>query len=133
MARAACVMGLRHAMVGIMDLPQRIREAREAAGLSREKLGELLGYQPDPHGGCPTLSRWESGKRTPTLPQLARLATTLGRAIEFTVDGARCRISPEIPEVRRRFIDHDVDVMVEPDTRNETRKSRKAGREKTTP
>jgi len=50
---------------------QRIRAAREAAGLSRVKLARPLGCDPD------TLANWEAGRTAPTTTDLVALATAL--------------------------------------------------------
>ena len=55
----------------------KIREAREAAGLSVEKLAELA--RTDPGG----LSRIENGKRVPNVTTLGKLAQALGRNPDF--------------------------------------------------
>lgn len=57
-------------------LPQwavRIREAREAAGLSQEGLGEKLGYA----SGQSAVTRWESGISPPDLAVFIRLGEAL--------------------------------------------------------
>jgi len=56
--------------------PNRIREYRLRAGLSQKRLGELLGK-----GRC-LVSLWERGRRLPSLPNVFRLAKTLGTLSE---------------------------------------------------
>jgi len=56
--------------------PNRIREYRLRAGFSQKRLGELLGK-----GRC-LVSLWERGRRLPSLPNVFRLAKTLGTLSE---------------------------------------------------
>lgn len=51
----------------------KIREARETAGLSVQKLAELA--RTDPGG----LSRIENGKRVPNVTTLGKLSVALGK------------------------------------------------------
>lgn len=57
---------------GSAALPARLRAAREAAGLSRRRLGDRL----DVDGQ--TIYRWECGARTPNIDMLRRVAAALG-------------------------------------------------------
>ncbi|MGC2853930.1 XRE family transcriptional regulator [Novispirillum sp. DQ9] len=52
-----------------MDLPERIRHAREKAGLNQSALGEAIGVE-----SHAAVSRYESGKREPTVAQLIKIA-----------------------------------------------------------
>jgi transcriptional regulator with XRE-family HTH domain len=56
--------------------PNRIREHREAAGLSQRKLGRLAGV------GRATIQRAEHGTHLPTAGTLAALALALGLPVE---------------------------------------------------
>ena len=53
-------------------LGERIRAARQAAGLSQEKLAERLGLT------RPAVTKWESGQSAPSTENLLRLAEVLG-------------------------------------------------------
>lgn len=76
-----------------MDIGTRIREHREAAGMSQTKLA----------GTCfvsrQTLSNWERNKTLPDIESLRRMAA----AFETTVDGL---IGDDVPEIVER-IDED--------------------------
>ena len=54
------------------ELAGRIRELRKKAGLSQERLGQLVGV------ALQTVFRWESGERAPRAPEIRRLASALG-------------------------------------------------------
>ena len=54
-----------------LEIGDRIREARHAAGLTQIRLGELIGRD---HR---TVHRWEYAKRIPTLEDLLVLADAL--------------------------------------------------------
>ncbi len=58
-----------------------LRAAREARGWSQYRLAHHIGVDES------TVSRWESGNRTPTLPMLYRIAEVLG-----------CRAADLVPE-----------------------------------
>lgn len=51
---------------------ERIRQARERAGLSQKQIAEALGIDQS------AVSFWETGKSEPTLHNLRRLADILG-------------------------------------------------------
>lgn len=55
---------------------ERFQSAREAAGLSREKLGSELGKSGR------TVERWERGEGEPGVADLAQLARVLGAGQE---------------------------------------------------
>ena len=54
----------------------RIKDLREAKGLTQEALGALLGVNQS------TIASWESGKKSPTLPNLVRMADYLGVTLD---------------------------------------------------
>lgn len=58
-----------------------LRSAREARGWSQYRLADYLLVDES------TVSRWESGSRTPTLPMLYRIADVLG-----------CRVAELLPD-----------------------------------
>jgi transcriptional regulator with XRE-family HTH domain len=58
----------------------RIRAERQAAGYSQTRLGELTGIQ------RPIITRLESGKHTPTLETLDRVAVALGVSLATLVE-----------------------------------------------
>jgi len=55
----------------------RIKEAREAAGLTQTALADLLGQ------GERTVQAWERNERTPRLPALTLLAAKLDRPVSW--------------------------------------------------
>ncbi len=60
-------------------LPRRLREAREAAGLTQEGLAILAHIG----GGGHAISHFEGGRRSPSIWHLAALATALGRSTDW--------------------------------------------------
>ena len=54
----------------------RIKELREAAGMSQRELGERIGIS------GPTVAMWESGENRPSLTNLEKLADVLGVSID---------------------------------------------------
>ena len=54
----------------------RIKELREAAGMSQRELGERIGIS------GPAVSMWESGENRPSLTNLEKLADVLGVSID---------------------------------------------------
>lgn len=54
----------------------RLKEVREAAGLTQVSLGEIVGVEQH------TISQWESGHRTPRADKLPLLAKVLGCTID---------------------------------------------------
>ncbi len=72
-------------MVTRMDFQEvgrRIREAREAMGLSLRDFGPLLGYS---YG---TVQGWEKGRRHIGIGDLEKVARVTGRDLTFFLEGA---------------------------------------------
>ena len=69
-----------------MDVGARIREAREAAGLSRARLGAMTGIAES------TIEAWELRGVDPGTMKTARIAAALGVSIVVLV--------PDLSEVR---------------------------------
>jgi transcriptional regulator with XRE-family HTH domain len=69
-----------------MTLPDQIRAARQALGLSQQALADALG-SPSIQA---SIARWERGERTPDPATLGRLAVALGTVLshEERIDGA---------------------------------------------
>lgn len=64
------------------DLPivqERLRLARQRAGLSQDALADRTGLYPS------ELSQMEMGRRLPTVPQLRQLALALGVSTDYLV------------------------------------------------
>ena len=60
----------------------RIRELRQARGLTQRQLAELVGMS------IPTVCQWEIGLRTPQTRMLPRIARALGCTIDQLYDPA---------------------------------------------
>ncbi len=54
----------------------RIKDLREAKGLTQEQLAQLLGVTQG------TIAHWESGARTPTLMNMVKIADVLGVSLD---------------------------------------------------
>jgi len=61
--------------------PNAIREYRLRAGLTQKRLGELIGRSRR------VISKWECGRIVPRLPDVFRLAKTLGTLAEALYHG----------------------------------------------
>lgn len=55
-----------------MSLADRIRQAREAAGLNQSDLARRLGVKPQ------SVNQWERGKTRPGMRRLEKIASVLG-------------------------------------------------------
>ena len=63
-------------------LGERIRAARQAAGLSQEKLAERLGLTRQ------AVTKWETGQSAPSTENLLRLAEVLGVPVTALLDAS---------------------------------------------
>lgn len=63
----------------LLTIPERIRAARQAKGLTQRKLGELLGYSKA--SSERTVQRWEAGQYVP-IEKIRALAAILGLTID---------------------------------------------------
>lgn len=77
-----------------MSLGSRIKERRNALGLTQQQLAEALGLTPQ------HISVIEQDKRVPSLPSLARIAEELGVSIDFLVAGKVGVITDTIPAIK---------------------------------
>jgi len=66
-----------------MTLGGRIREAREACGLTQLAVAYQLGVTPQ------TVANWETGRTSPALPVLARIARQLNTTMVALMEGLR--------------------------------------------
>ena len=64
-----------------MELKDRIAQARRAAGLSQEQLGEQLGVSRQ------AVSKWESGAANPDVAYLAAMCRELGVSSDWLLLG----------------------------------------------
>jgi len=62
-----------------MELGERIRQARQRAHLSQEKVAELIGVSRQ------AVTKWESGQSTPTTDNLCRLAEILETTVDLLI------------------------------------------------
>jgi transcriptional regulator with XRE-family HTH domain len=71
------------------ELGARIRELREAAGLSQAELAERLGIAQN------SLSNWERGNRQPSFADIVRVAESLAVPIsDFVVRPKQATLKP---------------------------------------
>lgn len=68
---------------------QIIRQAREAKGWTMADLARVLWPGQRARYGVPNLSKWESDRQLPSIPNLRLLAETLGIEIHQLVPAAR--------------------------------------------
>ena len=54
----------------------RIKQLREAAGMTQRELGERIGVS------GPAVAMWETGENRPTLTNLEKLADVLGVSVD---------------------------------------------------
>lgn len=62
-----------------MDLGERIKEARQRARLSQEKVAELIGVSRQ------AVTKWEAGQSAPTTDNLFKLAEVLGTTVDLLI------------------------------------------------
>jgi len=62
-------------------LPTRLRDARNAAGISQQKLGIKLGM--DPNTASARMNQYEKGKHAPDFQTAKRLADELGVPVAY--------------------------------------------------
>ena len=67
-----------------------LRELRKEKGLTQEELAEQLNVSNK------TLSRWETGKRTPDLESLLQLADHFSVSVQELIEGKRAETPPEL-------------------------------------
>lgn len=61
--------------MSVTPIPKRLKEAREAAGLSQKKLGIVAGI--DEFSASARMNQYETGKHTPDYLTLKRIAKVL--------------------------------------------------------
>lgn len=64
-----------------MSVSERLREARELAGLSQGQVAKKLGMH------RPTISEIEAGRRKVTVQEIEEFATLYGASVEWLVSG----------------------------------------------
>jgi DNA-binding XRE family transcriptional regulator len=68
------------------EFGSRLRARRRELDITQEELSERIGRSQ------PCLSQWESGRREPSLSDLANLAKCLEISTDYLVLGSRCAI-----------------------------------------
>ncbi|MDO5297764.1 MAG: helix-turn-helix transcriptional regulator [bacterium] len=80
-------------------LPQKIKEARQLAGLTQTELADKISMN-----GKLTISRYETGERCPTIKVLVDIAKATGFNVGwFFDDPPDCQLCPEDEEVLSLF------------------------------
>jgi transcriptional regulator with XRE-family HTH domain len=77
-----------------MTLGKRIKERRQALGLTQQQLAEALGVTPQ------HISVIEQDKRAPSLSSLARMAEQLGVTVDFLVAGKEGMVTSVITAIK---------------------------------
>lgn len=81
-----------------MSIGSRIREVREAKGLSQEKLAQKCGWE----NGQTRLSNYEKGKREPTIADFETIAYHTGSDPAYLAFGVR-QENPEIARILQAY------------------------------
>jgi len=82
-------------------LPERLRKARDRAGLTQDELGDLLGYDRS------AVSTWESGTRTAPSSVVRKVADALHTSVGYLsgeTDNPRRPLPDEVPIGKTRQI-----------------------------
>lgn len=66
-----------------MSISERIRSTRQTLGLTMDELAQRCGWK----GAKQRISNYESGDRTPRIPDLHKLAAALDRPVEWLTFG----------------------------------------------
>ncbi|MDR1076162.1 MAG: helix-turn-helix domain-containing protein [Xanthomonadaceae bacterium] len=74
--------------------PDRLREARNAAGLTQEQLGFAVDLTKS------SISAWENGRETPSFKLLPELRIVLNRSLDELI----CGVSPGVRTERETYI-----------------------------
>lgn len=89
-----------------MSVAERLREAREASGLSQGQVAKKLKMH------RPTISEIEAGRRKVTAEELGRFAQLYGISVEWIVGGST---EDESSDARIRMAARELSKMSEPD------------------
>lgn len=94
-------------MEGKAVFASRLREAREAIGISQKQLGILAGI--DEFGASARINQYERGKHIPDLLTAQRLAAILGVPVSYLFEpnddlAALLRIAGRLPTSRLRTL-----------------------------
>nr|WP_318300355.1 helix-turn-helix transcriptional regulator [Stenotrophomonas maltophilia] len=69
-------------MAPVRTLGRRLREARQAKGMTQAELGAVLGLE-DENSAAPRISRYERGDRMPDEETMEALAEALGLPVAY--------------------------------------------------
>lgn len=89
-----------------MSVAERLREAREASGLSQGQVAKKLKMH------RPTISEIEAGRRKVTAEELGRFAQLYGISVDWIVGGST---EDESSDARIRIAARELSKMSEPD------------------
>ncbi len=89
-----------------MSVAERLREARNAAGLSQGQVAKKLGMH------RPTISEIEAGRRKVSAAELERFAQLYGISVEWIVSGST---GDDSSDARIRMAARELSKMSEPD------------------
>lgn len=87
-----------------VDIAQRIRQAREAARMSQEQLGQAIGVTDK------SISAYEKKRAEPSIEKLKKIALSTNQSLNFftdeqadqaTITGKLNSIEKELQEIRR--------------------------------
>ena len=76
-----------------LQIGVRLRDARDAAGLSRRELADHLGVKES------TIGKWESGERSPRGQRVSKLAGILGVSLSWILVGRGVKPSGNDPDL----------------------------------
>ncbi len=85
-----------------------LKAARESAGMSQKQVAITLKVS------GPTVSQWESGKKTPTLENLRALASLYGVSLDYLAGNEKA----PTPEGERKVDDDDIKFALWGDSEN---------------
>ncbi len=72
----------------VTSIAERVREARESAGLASKDLASAIGAAPG------TVSRYENGRLTPSAKRLAQIAKITGTCMYWLTTGKKQPLAP---------------------------------------
>lgn len=82
-----------------MELGQKLKEARNAAGLKQEELSHELGVSRQ------TISNWENGRSLPDIGSVVKLSSLYGLSLDelLTDNASMLKAAEDLSEKRRKF------------------------------
>ncbi len=91
--------GLSHGRLRIPGLAERLRSARQAAGLTQERAAEVLSV------ARRTVYMWESGRSAPSRRRLETIASVYGKPANWFLAGAAGLMDsdPSLEQIKRRI------------------------------